>query len=473
MSSFLKRVFLYSILSIASTAYCDSTYNSIVPGSSDSPLYYKVGGGNVVPVAPSLRSSLSIDINGLGAAGYNCGSFNLGSSISNSLNGLENTAMSMFNNVVDSATGAVVEMPAYIIAKANPSLYQLLQNGLFSGQWDINTGLKSCQQMQSDIDNGRDPYSGMFSTSQAYSWKAFQNNSSPKVRMNNLTYTQSSASDISLASQKVAQDNGGSGVPWIRGNYKNGAYYAGGLGQPAIQMTSDMTVAGVNALLSRSDFDSKSAIPKTDGLYTYFKTPQDAADWAVSVLGENDIHTSSTSISSATAGKGLLPLVQKQYQDIYQDLFDMINGSKDIDIENLKKVSSDRVMLSKQTIQDIQGDSSINKDFEISTLAQGVASSRVVDKAQELIIILQAARQVPSIATNKTAQEFIDRYISTLNQQINLVVNNNETSKKLLVNTIETLNQSHKQKEMVGNSSIGISPSKAPLINGVVQKENS
>ena len=76
----------------------------------------------------------------------------MGSSIMNSLNGLKNTGMQMFNDVVNSAEGAIIEMPAYIFAKANPSLYELMQKGLASGQWDIGTGLKSCQQMQGDLD---------------------------------------------------------------------------------------------------------------------------------------------------------------------------------------------------------------------------------------------------------------------------------------------------------------------------------
>lgn len=448
-----------------------SSYNTIVPASSDSPLYYKVGGGNVVPTTPSMNSTAEITVNNLGALGYNCGSFNKGASIANALNGLEDTGMQMYNNVVLAAQGAVMEMPAYVISKANPGLYQVIQNGFFSGQWDITTGLKSCQQMADDIDQGKNPYDGMFNASQYSKYKAFQTGSASKTNLNQLTYTQATNSDVTTASKKVAEDNGRSGVPWMHGTYIDGSKHAGGFNQDAIYMTKDIVVAGVNAMIGRNDFASNTAIPADDGLSAFFKTPQDAADWAVKALGENKVYVYTDPVhkSSATPGQGLLPLVQKQYNEIYKNLSDMVTGSKPITLDNIKSISSTRIMINVDTINAIKNENDLTRDFEISTLAQGVASSRVVDQAQELIIILQTAMQVPDIAINQTAKDFIDQYITTLQKQIDLIVKNNETSQKLITSSIQAFNENNQKQVIRGNIARTGNAGK-PVVDGVMQR---
>lgn len=469
----MKKILTILLLPCISIGYSfeGSSYDSVIPASSDSPLYYKVGGGNVVPTTPSMNATAEVAINNLGAIGYNCGSFNKGASFANALNGLEDTGMQMYNNVILAAQGAMMELPAYTIVKANPGLYQLAQNGFFSGQWDITTGLKSCQQMADDIDQGRNPYSGLFNASQRYKYKALQTGSSSRTSLNDLTYRQASSSDVTTASQKVADDNGRSGVPWMHGSYVDGGKHAGGFNQDAIYMTKDIVIAGVNAMIGREDFASNIEIPTTDGISAFFKTPEDAADWAVKALGENKVYvyTDAGQQSSATPGQGLLPLVQNEYDDIHQNLIDIVTGNKQPTLDNIKSISSTRIMISVDTLNSIKNEDGLTRDFEISTLAQGVASSRVVDQAQELIIILQTAMQVPDIAINQTAKAFIDQYISTLQKQIDLIIKNNETSQKLITTSIQAFNENSQKQIIRGNIARTGSVGK-PVVDGVMQR---
>jgi integrating conjugative element protein (TIGR03755 family) len=459
------------ILLLPTAIFADNNYSNLIPSTDDSQLYYKIGGGDIVPTAPSMGKSISFNINDLGAVGFNCGTFDPKASIANSLNGLKNTAMSMYNDVVTSASGAIIEMPAYLFAKANPNLYELMQNGLFSGQWDLTTGLKSCQQMQSDIDTGKNPYAGMFDHSQLDKWKFLQHQSSASsaVKGSNLTYTQATNSDVVSASRAVDQSNGSTGVLWMHGSTVDGAKHAGGSNQDPILMTNDLVISGVNALLSRQDYFDKSDIPQDDGLYNFFKTPSEAATWATAILGENKIYTTIKQSSATTPGKGLLPSVQTEYQTIYQNLVDMISGDKPISVANLKSVSTARLMINADTIRQFQNDLAATRTMETSALAQGVASIKVIDKAQELIIILQAARQVPEISINSTAQDIISQYLATLNQQINLIVNNNETSKKLIVSTIDAIGQNKNRYLAKGNTVTAGANSNKPLVDGVIK----
>ncbi|WP_440993554.1 integrating conjugative element protein [Cysteiniphilum litorale] len=428
-----------------------AAYSSNVPSPSDSPLYYSIGGGDVVPDPPSMSNSISVSISGLGAMNYNCGLFNRNASIANALNGVEDSAMNMFNNAVNSAEGAVMEMPAYIIAKANPSLYQLMQNGLFSGFGDFDLGLKSCGQMQQDIDNGKNPYNGMFKASTSNHWKAFQYGSDSRSSLNQLSYSASEQSDVNQARTKIAESNGADGVQWTHGATIHNAYHAGGDGQPAILLTYDIVMAGVNAMLSNKDYYADANIPKTDSLHQFFAKPSEAAKWAQDVLGEKTITTGGGN-KGTQPGKGLLPKVQSQYEDVFKGLVDLVGGSKEINVDNLKAVSTNRLMISGDIIQNLQTDPAMRRSMETSALAQGVAALRVIDKAQELILILQTARQVPSISINEVAQDQITEDITTLNSQIKQIVDNNETNKKLLTSTIGNMMAARAQYVAKANS---------------------
>jgi hypothetical protein len=93
----------------------------------------------------------------------------------------------------------------------------------------------------------------------------------------------------------------------------------------------------------------------------------------------------------------------------------------------------------------------------------------VVDQAQELIIILQTAMQVPDIAINQTAKDFIDQYITTLQKQINLIVKNNEISQKLITSSIQAFNENRQKQVIRGNIARTGSVGK-PVVDGVMQR---
>jgi len=43
----------------------------------------------------------------------------------------------MMNNIIQSATGAVASLPALAIQRADPALYDLLQQGILQGKMDF------------------------------------------------------------------------------------------------------------------------------------------------------------------------------------------------------------------------------------------------------------------------------------------------------------------------------------------------
>lgn len=269
--------------------------------------------------------------------------------------------------------------------------------------------------------------------------------------MDQLTYGASSSSDITNARVKVNQTNGKKGVQWTHGNEVDGSKHAGGQGQPPILLTYDITVAGINALLSRQDYYSMQAIPAKSGISKTFSSPDEAAKWAESVLGEKSISTSSSRQSAARPGKGLLPKVNLEYQEIFKKLSDLIDGQEEPTVDNLKSVSSSRLMISSDIILNLQNASPLTRSIEATALAQGVSALKVINRAQEIILAFQAARQVPSVSLNTTAQKYIDQSITTLQHQIQGIVDNREHTDKILTSTIQVMNAYRQQQISNGN----------------------
>ncbi len=427
------------LLSASMTVYADG-YQNTIPGASQSSMYYAMGGGNTVPAAPSTANVQTVSIGGAMGLGYNCGTFNPSASITNSLNGLKNSFTNMFDNAVQNAKGAVMEMPAYLIARNNPGLYQLLQNGFQSGQFGLGFATKSCTQMQNEIASGQNPYKNFFSGSIQNDWKDHMGGSSSYSRDGLMSYQGAEDSDIGKAKEDIEQDNGKNGVPWTNGIDKDGNHYAGGEDQPVIKLTYDVVIAGVNAILGETDYHADINIPQDQAMSAYWHKSSQVATWAEKVLGEKVITTFNGGQKTASPGTGLLPFVQQQFKGIYPLIITMLGTpDADIQVKDLKKISTSSVILNLSVIDTLRHSAGVAQNIEVNSLAEGVASAKVVDQAQMLIQILQSAEQVPAIANNDSAQSQIKKYIATLKTQIDRVVSFKSTNQKLITNNIEQI----------------------------------
>jgi len=98
---------------------------------------YSIGGGNAVSMshAAGMRSI------GVGV-GWNsnliCGDMSISTTIRNQLNGLTNGFQNIMSSVIQSATSAVASLPALIIQRADPGLYNLLTNGVLQARLDYD-----------------------------------------------------------------------------------------------------------------------------------------------------------------------------------------------------------------------------------------------------------------------------------------------------------------------------------------------
>ena len=107
---------------------------------------YSIGGGSAVSMgrAAGMRSI------GVGV-GWNsnliCGDMSIQTTLRNQLNGITNGFQQIMSNVIQSATSAVASLPALIIQRADPGLYNLLTNGVLQARLDFDRSKLACRAM--------------------------------------------------------------------------------------------------------------------------------------------------------------------------------------------------------------------------------------------------------------------------------------------------------------------------------------
>jgi integrating conjugative element protein (TIGR03755 family) len=451
----------------------------LVPESGDTGMfYYQMGGGDTVPYPATLDTqTIPLSVNANVGLGYNCGVFNPTLSISNAINGIQNSAMNIEQSVISNATSAIYNMPMYILARANHTIYDLMTNQFFSAQTDLSASTGSCQAMQAQIGNGQNPYTDWATVAMGDDWKkhmsmAFgQSQSSYQSGM----LGDSNNSDINVVKQTVAEDNGDNGVPWIHGaSQSGGGNNAGGQNQPAIEVVHDAVVAGYNVLLqSNRQYDDQSApgaTPQDTYLVGIWSNPEIAATWVVNVVGDEEITTYAGGPKQSTPGVGLLSDVYQQTVTVQQDLVNLISGATPITIENLQAVASPSMVLNQAAIQAFQQLDGVSQAIYVHKLAEAIAAEQIAEQVRLAKQLLMVGESVPQIYGNKAAKTDIASAIKKLDDyRNNMTFNNGQVfgAASEVVQAVMSMTNSQ------ANAATQIQPSNnpgAPLTDGAMPK---
>ncbi|KNH03062.1 hypothetical protein BRCH_02250c [Candidatus Burkholderia brachyanthoides] len=203
---------------------------------------YHVGGGHAVSMSStgnmqSLRVGLGWNNNLI------CGDMSLSNTLQNQLNGVTNRFQTIMSQVIQNATGAVASLPARIIQRADPGLYNLLTNGILQARLDFDRSKATCRAIanrMADLAGGQ------------VGWNHLSEGMALKQSV--------TGTDAVSAISQAESTHGNNGVPWIGGNS------AGGAGQSSIRVVGDVTKAGYNLLNGRSVTDTSSIDSGTCGI---------------------------------------------------------------------------------------------------------------------------------------------------------------------------------------------------------------
>ncbi|MBB3105346.1 integrating conjugative element protein [Azomonas macrocytogenes] len=303
---------------------------------------------------------------------------------------------------------AVASLPALIIQRANPALYNLLTNGILQGRIDFDRSMLTCQNMSREMADWAGQQLGWSQIAQGQAMKtAIAAQGGGGTGGTNPV-------DAVNAVQQAQASRGNNGVPWVNGQN------AGGENQEPIRVVSDVTKAGYNLMNGRAVGDTAaiSAEDCAEGLVcTTWSSPDEAAAFAVRVLGEQEQQTCETCTKTRTTpGVGLTPLIQEAYEAKLLELTNLVNGNLNPTRENLQAVSTSAVPVTRRLVEALRTDE--DQDVLTKRLASELALSSVIERALLLRRTLIAGTREPNVAANDLALSAVAKQNESLQQEL-------------------------------------------------------
>ncbi|PHM27553.1 membrane protein, Tfp pilus assembly, pilus retraction ATPase PilT [Xenorhabdus budapestensis] len=242
-------------------------YGAEASGAVSDTLFYTQGDGSVISEPASRSGSTTLGGLELGwRSDLICGNFDLKATVSNQLNGITAGFKNLMSDVIQGSTGAVASLPAMIIQRANPGLYDMLTNGVLQANVAFDKAQFHCQAMANKMMD----FAQNTKWTQSAALQEYKNlvngGDGDAVRVNN-------------AGSKAT---GTSGHPWIGGQRQ------GGKRQNAIRPTRDLASADFNMMnqlpvLSQSPVSTLNwrAVPVVNSAMPMKRPKRWSAYWAI------------------------------------------------------------------------------------------------------------------------------------------------------------------------------------------------
>lgn len=335
-----------------------------------------------------------------------CGNFDMSLSVTNILNGITGELEQLGDDLVASVTGTISNWPMMEIARADPQLYEFLQQGKLEASEIFNASVATCEEMTDKI--VQEGYGTAGSPGSWVETSGFEDwsNSDPE------------SEDVVQVEENVDKDKGDSGVKWVGGEK------AAGKDQPPIETVSDTVKAGVNLLANR-DVKSKSNLPNNDDapwFAKFWKDPEEAAMWVTEIVGETKIRTCvDCERLETTPGTGVYAKMEKEQRRIEEELINLLNSPTIVyEAEDLAKVSAAGYSITQQVMEALKGES-LYRGALVERLAEEVA---IIDMVERLIAarrIMLSGLKEAHVAQNPDAVQIINARISELAGEMELL----------------------------------------------------
>ena len=418
--------------------------------TEDSFWYYEIGGAEPVS-APANPAVASVTLGGSAqlGLGYSCGKFDPVAAVTHTLNDIGAGIDNMMNAMTAAASAAIAALPALILQRANPGLYDLFQNALLKAEATLQLATKSCERMEADIAQGKNPYADLITLSKGNDWK---------LQMG------IGGNDAVTAKAAVDTANGDNGVPWIGGP-------AGGRGQPMLEFTGDIVKAGYNITMNRP-ITTTGPVPPASAtrLTAIWTTPAEARNWVVEVVGENIVTTCDTCRKDSIPGTGLRPQLHQEATTVTTAIRSLVSGATPPTLNNLDRITAPGVAITRQVIEAIREMPASEQSLIMGRLVSEISTARTVEKALYARRLLLSGRQVPEVYATEVAREHADQSIAELDQAIESLLFETRVRREVVSDTVTVLLERAAARRRASlNVPQGGPVDPRPLSNGRVQ----
>lgn len=425
--------------------------SQVAPTRQSSSLYYRIGGGDPAPLAANPNAlNLRFGLTGGAQLSYSCGRFNIGDAFSYYMTEFRN-----LGQTVQAGIGAaVMALPLYIFQRAQPGLYETFQSYWAKAQVAISAALKTCEEMEAQIKAGGDPYQDYINLAKGEGWKI----------------QASTGTNVLAAKQEVQRNGGSAGLAAFPGIQR------GGRGQPPLRIVHDTTAVGFNVTMGQvPSAPTSNAYPPNSRLTRLWQTPRAAADWAVSVLGDQQVATCDDQDCGAAdggAGKGIVtglglqPKYEAAVTEVETTMLALV-ASGNATYDNLHEVSAPGVAVTKDVIDALRRLPPDTRGSMTKRLAREVALSNTIERAFAIRDLLQTG--MTAINYDKPF-DVARKRVEQLNRYIDDLAFEQRVRKEVVSNTAQLLIEHDRNMAAARSSSVppGQQGSPRPLEDGKV-----
>lgn len=371
------------------------------PALADDEFLYSLGGAEPIGLGPSDRSTtLRLGVGAEWNANLTCGNFDIAHSIEQQLNGISGAFQDVMGNVIQTAQGMVASLPALVIQRLNPGLYDLLQNGVLEAGQEFRIAKLRCDEIADDMGETL-AHEGWSGIARGDYWRRQAEVGGRDV--------------VEVVEEADGAAGTDGGVPWIGGDP------AGGAGQAPIEAVGDVSRAGYNLLLGRAADDTSAVGPSACGgsdICRAWDDPDAMAAWMRRVVGEIEVRTcDGCRRVTSQAGLGLPSVYRREKSELVNILqplaqTDAVPGEAVVD--GLTGGGGFRV--TRRLIEAIREEP---RPVEVANrLAGELAVGRVMEQAAMARRALLAGMREPNVANNEAALTQAERALAELDREI-------------------------------------------------------
>ena len=412
-------------------------------------LYYQLGGGDAAARAPNPTSlSLHLGLSGIAKFNFSCGKFNATLSLQNLLN-----AFARLGPMITSAVQAgIAALPMYILQRAQPGLYELIQTYIAKAEKVLNLSFQSCEQMEQSIKDGKNPFDTFVSLSMGEGWKDLANTGS---------------GDVVQAKDSVQTNGGKFGFTWVFGTK------AGGDSQPPAKLVSDLVTASYNLTMMQPTTASASTSYAATGsrLAKAFSTPAGAATFATDVVGDLEIATCEAGRCPSKATKTAIGLEHKVEDEItvVRPQLTTVLTTTVPSTNDLDAASAPGVLVTRDLVDALRALPKAEQAIAVERIGQEVALARTIDRALLIRQMLVTGQTIPEALPPPVTEE-IQSKILQVNRAIDDLMYEVRVRKEVVSSSASTIVDAYRGSRAASGSNAPVAPAeKRPLIDGRVQ----
>jgi integrating conjugative element protein (TIGR03755 family) len=261
-------------------------------------------------------------------------------------------------------------------------------------------------------------------------------------------------SNVLAAKQHVQEHGGSAGLAAYPGVQR------GGRGQPALRIVYDTTAVGYNLTMGQAPAASDiAAHPATSRLTRLWSTPKAAADWAVSVLGDQEVATCDDpdcGKGSGGAGKGIVTGLglQPKYEAAVNEVESAMTAlvaSGNATYENLEAVSAPGVAVTRDVVDALRRLPPDTRGPMTRRLAREVAMSNTIERAFAVRDLMQTG--MTAVNYDKPFDSARER-VQQLNRYIDDLAFEQRVRKEVVSNTAQLLIEHDRNLAAARSSSV-------------------